>query len=353
MKHYKFLNLYEKMQDKPIMNINNLYSFKDETLKCDNCLINIQEFDFYILYLCINCNNNKFVYYSDEWLYLINYNYPHFTYYNFFVEHYSKIVNQINDIDIIYYNNNVLSLITTFSRGSVHGYSGFYYTLIYFIENIELYKDLDIILYEECEYGMKQIINHLCKLGLIKNKIIYLKKNIKYKFKSVSFIENKNHVFNGELENKMTNFINQYILYKLINNNSNHSNYCILKTNKSENKINDDGNFEETIVKSFCDKHNFYRIQPNDEIDLINKIYGCKILILNYGSTFFKNYVYISESCEKIIVIINGKKYINDYNHLSNITPSKFQGIIHKKYKNANIHYMITNNSLDFDPFTL
>jgi hypothetical protein len=86
---------------------------------------------------------------------------------------------------------------------------------------------------------------------------------------------------------------------------------------------------------------------------LINKIYKCKILVLNYGSTFFKNYVYISSSCEKIIVIINGDEYKNDYLHLSSIIPSKYQGIIHKKYKNAQFHYIIVNNHLNFDPFTI
>ena len=74
-------------------------------------------------------------------------------------------------------------------------------------------------------------------------------------------------------------------------------------------------------------------------------------MILNYGSTFFKNYVYISDICEKIIVVVNGDGYINDYNYLSSITSNKYQGIIYKKYKNAEIKYIIVNNDLPFDPF--
>jgi hypothetical protein len=339
------------MLNNNLMNINNLYKFSDNSLKCNNCMIHILDFNFLISFLSINCENKNFYLYSNEALYLIHYNYPKWPYYHFFVNHYNSIIKQINNSDTVNYNKNVISFITTFARGSVHGYSGFYYILINYIQNIELYKNLDIILYDDCDIGIKQIIEYLCYTGVIKNNIIYLKKNIKYKFISVIFIENKNHVFNDELENNMTSFIQKFI----INNNIhyNNSNYCILKTNNSKTNINNNGVFEDSIVSEFCNKYNFDRIKTNDEIDLINRIYSCKILILNYGSTFFKNYVYISDYCEKIIIIINGDVYIKDYNHLSSIVPSKFQGIIYKKYKNATFHYIITNNTLEFNPYTL
>lgn len=334
------------------MNINNLYQFTDNSLKCNDCVINILDYNCWLSYLSINCNNKKMNLYSDEILYLINYNYPYWPYYYFLINHYNNTINEINynNNNIIYYKKDVISLFTTFCRGSVHGYSGFYYTLIKYIENIELYKDLEIILYEECENGMKQIIEYLCYQKIIKNNIIYLKKNTIYKFNSVSFIENKNHVFNGKLEYDMTIFINKYI----INNNIHYynHNYCILKTNDYITKINNNGVLENSIVDNFCNKYDLERIYPDNEIDLINRIYNCKILVLNYGSTFFKNYVYISDNCEKVIVIVSGDVYINDYKNLSSIKPSIYQGIIYKKYKNATFHYIITDN-LDFNPHTL
>jgi hypothetical protein len=54
---------------------------------------------------------------------------------------------------------------------------------------------------------------------------MYLEKNIKYKFASVTYIENKHHVFNGNLESMMTNFIEKYIINDKTYENEN---YCIL-----------------------------------------------------------------------------------------------------------------------------
>jgi len=331
------------------MNVNNLYSFQDRSLNCSNCIIHLQNYSFWVSYLVINYQTKKNYLYSDEWLYLINYNYPNY-YYTFYANHYNTIIEQLNSPDIVYYNKNVISLFTTFSRGSVHGYSGFFYTLITFLKNIELYKDLDIILYDQCENGMKTIINHLSSLSVIKNNIIYLKENVKYKFDSVVFIPNEYHVFNGNLQDMMTEFIQKYIIQDRSYENEN---YCIIKTNMNSN-ITNTGLFDENILKNFCDKYNIFKITfPFDEIDLINRIYRCKILIISYGSTFFKNFVYISDYCEKVIVVVSGPIYIKDYLHLRSITLNKFQGIIHKKYKNATFHYIVTNNPLNFNPIML
>ena len=164
------------------------------------------------------------------------------------------------------------------------------------------------------------------------------------------YIENKYHVFRDELETMVTEFTDKYI----INSEScQNANLCILKSDASATNITNNGIFNNACVDAFCNKYNIDRIFPSNEIDLINSIYKCKTIILNYGSTFLKNYVYISESCERIIVIVNGLVYINDYNHLSSITPNKTQGIIYRKYKNAEIKYVIVNNELNFDPFKI
>ena len=335
------------------MNVSNLYDFSNKSLICYNTLIHITEYAFWISILSISGDDHKYNYYSDEWIYLINFYYPGNPYYNYFANNYNNIVNQLNADDVICYNNNVISLFTTFSKGSVHGFSGFWYTLITFVNNIDSYDNLDIIMYKECEKGMLSIFNHLCNIGVIKNKVIFLEKNVKYRFASVTYIENEYHVFNGKLENMVTDFIKKYnFINKELYDKTNET-CCILKSDKTEKIITYDGVFNNDIVDNFCNKYNITRIFPSNEIELINSIYNCKILILNYGSTFFKNYVYISELCEKIIVIVNGDVYTNDYKHLSSITPNKYQGIIYKKYKNAEIHYIVVNNNLNFDPYRL
>jgi hypothetical protein len=328
------------------MNLNNLFDFSNKLLTIDNTFICIYEYDFYICILSINSVNFTYNYYSDEWLYLINYNYPYGGYYQFFVNNYNNIVSNINNFaDILYLDKDVISLMTTFSRGAVHGYSGFYYTLITYLNNFENYKDKDIIMYKNSENGMLTIMQHLCNVGVITANIIYLEKDTKYKFKSVTYIPNKFHVFKPELELMVDNFIKTY---KIINGITNHyEKICIIKTKKESSSL---GIINNETVEKYCNKYNIHRIIPNNEIDKINLIYNCKILILSYGSCFFLNYVYISELCEKIIVVIQGAGQIDDYNHLNSITTSHFQGNIYHKYKNAIIKYVIVNNELDVDP---
>jgi hypothetical protein len=198
-----------------------------------------------------------------------------------------------------------------------------------------------------------KIRTNLDSINKISTTPIFLDKNIIYKFNSVTYIENEHHVFNGRLENMVTECIEKY---SIINNTlyNIQNNICIIKSNTSNTNISNNGIFDNKIVDEFCNKYNIYRIFPKNEIQLINLIYNCKILILNYGSTFFKNYVYISDICEKIIVIVNGDGYINDYNYLNSITSNKYQGIIYKKYKNAEIKYVIVNNNeLNFDPYII
>ncbi len=157
------------------------------------------------------------------------------------------------------------------------------------------------------------------------------------------------------MENKITPFIVKYIINNSYINDNINDKICLLKTTATTSIVNYDGMFEENQVIDFCNKYDFYNLKPIDEIDLINRIYNCKILIVNFGSTFFKNYVYISDKCEKIIVIVNCWRYKYEYDvYLDNTITKKTKNLsnIIKKYKNATVHYLITDK-LDFDPITL
>jgi hypothetical protein len=334
------------------MNIINLFDFSDKSLTVNNTFICIYEYNFWISIISINTDNYKYNYYSDEWLYLINYNYPNVEYYYFFINQYNNIVSNIDKYkDIIYFDKDVISLLTTFIKGSVHGYSGFYYTLITYLNNLTKYENKDIIIYNDTESGILSIINHLCNIGVITTNIIKLEKNKNYKFKSVTYIPNRFHVFKPELEVMIDNFINKYNIVDVKTNNTNEK-CCIIKSSISNTNITNNGVFDNNVVENFCNKYNIYRIFPFNEIELINLIYNCKLLILSYGSTFFKNYIYISDLCEKIIVVINGDCYINDYKRLSTTT-NEYQGNIYNKYKNATIVYIHVNNDLNFNPIII
>jgi hypothetical protein len=139
-------------------------------------------------------------------------------------------------------------------------------------------------------------------------------------------------------------FINKYISKNVFSNNTENSNrVALIKSNITCN-VTTNGCFDNIEVTYFCKKNNLKIINSLNEIELINQINNCELLIVSYGSSFFKNFVYISEKCKNVIVLINGDVYINDYIELSNDIPTKYKGIIFNKYKNAEFKYVISNN---------
>jgi hypothetical protein len=120
-------------------------------------------------------------------------------------------------------------------------------------------------------------------------------------------------------------------------------NLCIIKSSLSDN-ITQSGVIDINIINNFCNKNNLLFLEPTkmNEIELINTINQSKIFVTSWGTAFFKNYVYISDNCEKIIVLVIGD-FIHQYNH------AKETNSLSKKYKNASIHYYITDSCLDLD----
>lgn len=332
------------------IDINNICSIFSHVMSTSKCLLYICDYDFFSHIFCINIDNNCIYKYANEWLYLINEfninnNAYNSTALNNYINTYNTII-QNNMKQIVHIDENVLQLFTTFSRGAVHGFSGFYYTLIEYITNFDKYKDLKLIIYKETQNGMLDIINFLCEKNIInRSKIIYIEKNTYYSFLSVTFIPNCFHVFYKELIPIVDTFIKKYLLSEILDIKEN---ICLLKI-ENGSYINPTGLFKLNIVEEFSKKYSFDIINTHNEIELINRIYNCSILLISYGSTFFKNFIYISEKCKKIIVIVKDS-YIGDYNRFCETSVG--QGTIVKKYKNADFIYkIIDNDELNFNPF--
>lgn len=334
------------------MNISNLFDYCNNSLTIKHTVLKVLDVYFFSMILSFEFTTNLFNLYSDEFLYLINYNYPNHYYYNNYILQMNNLINNKFIESKIYINEDVLQFFTTFSKGAVHGFSGLFNNLIIYLNNYESYKNLKIVLLKNSDTGIIDIINYLVYKEIIDyKKIIFIEKNTTYLFKSVTYIKNDYHCFNAELIPMANNFINNYLIFDNSNsiNTPIQNHVCIVKTNKTNNItiIPDIINDEDLI--QFCNKYNYNSISNNLEIDKINKIYNCKTFIVSYGSAFFKNFIYISNKCEKIIVIVNGDHYKNDYNHLSSIITNKYQGLILNNYKNAKITYLVRDD-LHFNP---
>jgi hypothetical protein len=328
------------------ININNLFDYCDDSIICNNALFSIGEKSGNtVLTLSVN-NNNNFIYkYSNEWLYLINGYYPS-PFYDELLKFYYHIINNKEKSHII--NEDVISFITSFSTGTTHGYTGLYYMISEYLDNIELYKDKKIIVAKNSQSGILDIINHLCSINIIdSNKIIYLEKNIIYNIYSITFIPNKYHAFTDDICNKIEDIINKYIIpyrdidkYKSLNL----DNICIIKGSTSD-KLTENGVVPQDNIIKFANLWNLTILEPGkiNEIELINCISEAKLFIVSMGTAFEKNSIYISDKCKKIIVLVIGEAYINQYN--SSLSTNL------KKYKNAEIIYKIVDENLDFNPY--
>lgn len=332
-----------------MINVKNLFDYCDNSIECKDVLYLIgKSFGNTVLQVAIKNSNNYIYKYSNEWLYLINVYYPHNPYYNEFINFYNTIINKKN-VQVI--NQNVISFITSFSLGTVHGYSGLFYIIDEYLKNKDKFINHKIIVYKNSQNGLLNIIEHFINRGFInKNNIIYLEQNIIYHFTSIYFISNKYHIFNIELGNKVSNLINKYITPDT--NNLVYMKSLKLPTNlekiliiKGSNSINltSDGVFLNNHINNFKNKWNLTHIEPGliHEIHLIHIIQECSIFVVSWGTSFFKNYVYISDKCKKIIVLIlKNSNFHNQYNN--------GYGSI-SKFKNANIIYKIVNNDLNFN----
>jgi hypothetical protein len=284
--------------------------------------------------LAVNKNNNKIYKYSCSYFYLLGYtrHKPKPPFFNTLAKSYNNFLEkQHNEI---HKYKKIIPFASSFSRGTTHGYANLYFVLNEYIKNKDIYKDHYIALYTGSQKGLLDIVHKLVDKQVIdKTKIIYLDSEIKYLFKSITFIPNKWHEMYTILNNKNNyhsiydNLIVKYFVNeKYVENNEN---VCLIK------------GFEKIKLKNFIKLNKLYNINVHniDEIQMINMIYHSKIFVCSWGTSFFKNFFYVSEECEKIIVIVIGFGiYKCQYNRM------KKKNALIKKYKNANVYYYFVDN---------
>lgn len=284
-------------------------------------LDNIEFEDFYNSYVLINDNkgycydeNKVFIQKSNDSCFLFNgsCNPPKIT----------------NEDEII--NFKIIPFITNFHTG-VHAYSGIYSMLREYVKNKKYYEDYYIVIYERVQKGILDVIYHFIN----KSKIILIKENTVYKFSKIRLIPNSLHSF---LENHIMSInISDMIISKIDGDQLVYpSKIAILKT--FENSITSTmGAIDFNLAKNYCDMNDYVLINPNemDEITLIRYVNNCEEILLSWGSTFMKNFIYLSEKCLNASVFIFGGSFIYEYNNAIE------RNIIVNKYKNCNFTYFV------------
>lgn len=289
--------------------------------------------------LAVDLDSNKILSNSNEWLSLLK-----FYYINKISKGvYKHIFKDRNNLLKCYNKNlactkyrekNVIPFITSFSNGTIHGYAGIFYVICSYLQNYESLKDYNILIYKKSQKGILDIINHFISKGLInRKKVIKIHPDIKYLFNRMKFIPNKWHsyMFSIASSDKLKiDLISEHLFSSKFK--FSFSRVAIIKSNINENNTSQ-GVFSIDDVNNLVNKFELHLIKLSNynEIKLANVIHQSNLLVLSWGTAFFKNYFYISDKCKKIIVLISND-FACQYYRVKKCLP--------KKYKNATFYYI-------------
>jgi hypothetical protein len=285
-------------------------------------------------------SNSDLIYYSNDYLFLLKNTESKI---NNIYTHVKKNINSHT-----YINEDVIPFITTFST-SVHAYCGIKNILKNYINNIDLYKNKKIIIYRNLTKGLLDIIKYFCHIKILnENNIIYIDENIVYKFNSITIIPNTLHSYfeniliRDEISDMFKNYIFEYKIPNSYKVNNFYESLAIIKHEKNGITSNY-GSADYVSALNLMEKLNYKMIEAGEynEIEFMQLIYNSKKIIFSWGTTFMKNFIYISDKCESMIVYIIGDEFLYEYNYLLN------NNMLFFKYKNCNIEYKIVNKYLN------
>lgn len=289
---------------------------------------------------------------SNEWLYLLKDAYYHMPnkrgIYDFMVNEMNTIRDTKKGLqNIDYATCDVVSFATCFSKGTVHGYAGLFSILIEYTCNPDAYKDKHIVIYRNSQKGILDIIHHLVNKNIIpREKLIYVNDNTSYLFNSITFIPTECHILvSGHFEHEVYAFLHKYYFIDTLDKKyiqslqlPTNDRIAIIKSSTSTNNTTE-GQVPEHLIQSFCQKNQLQFVEPSnrDEMFLIQTVHQSRIVVLSWGTAYMKNFIYISDDCQHIYVLVIGS-FINQYvgpekNHIS-------------QFRNAKITYHVVKDDL-------
>ena len=238
-------------------------------------------------------------------------------------------------------DEDVIPIISGFRTG-VHAYVGILSILMNYIDNKDQFNNKKLLVYNNVQEGILQIIDYLADSNHIeRSDIIYLDPDVLYQFNSVTIIPNSLHSYfeNDEIRDDIALFVNNNLTMK---EPSPFRKISILKHHNS-GVSSTMGSIDYELAKSVSKKNGYELLEPSEvgEIGLINYLYNAEKLLFSWGTTFMKNFIYISDTCKKIDVLITGRPFRREFENALE------RGILPHKFKNANLSYHLEPDFLN------
>ena len=227
------------------------------------------------------------------------------------------------DIEV---DKDVVCFVTSFATG-VHAYVGILSILNKYIK--QKIDNKTIIVSEDLQDGILELLKYI----LNPDEIIVLKKDCLYKFNSINLIPNSLHSYfeDTSIRDEISEMLNREVPSEEV---SPLEKLAILK-HLGSGVASRMGEVDLGDATDFCERGQYTRIEPSEigEINTLNSIRKASSIAFSWGTTFMKNFIYISDDCKKIDVFIHGPQFENEYNHCNE------RKILPQKYKNAKIVY--------------
>ena len=227
------------------------------------------------------------------------------------------------DIEV---DKDVVCFVTSFATG-LHAYVGILSILNNYIK--QGVENKTIIISEDLQDGILELIKYILK----PDEIIVLKKDCLYKFKSINLIPNSLHSYfeDTSIRDEIVEMLNSKVQREEV---SLIGKLAILK-HPGSGVASRMGEVDLKEATDFCKRQKYTRIEPSEigELNTINTIRSASSIAFSWGTTFMKNFVYISDNCKKIDVFIHGPQFENEYNHCNQ------RNILPQKYNNAELVY--------------
>jgi hypothetical protein len=237
----------------------------------------------------------------------------------------------IVNIPTTYSEHKIIPFTSHFHTG-VHAYSGIFSILYTFLKKEVTLHDYKIAVYKNIQKGILEILYYFFN----ESDVILLDSNTVYQFSEIKLIPNSLHSF---LENhEISLAISDTIMGKIkLNDEINYpKKIAIIKTFDSS-VTSTMGAIDKSIAIDYCRTNGFEMIEPSEvgEVALANYINNCEEIIFSWGTTFMKNFIYLSEKAKNAKVFIFGDEFEYEYRNAIS------RDIIVKRYKNCVFEYKL------------
>ena len=238
-----------------------------------------------------------------------------------------------------------IPFVTAFSKGTTHGYAGLWTILLSYVTDHTLQRlpPQKLLVYENSQKGVLDIIDLFASKGFIDpTAVLRIKDSQTYCFDAMYLFPVRTH--DMATQEHAATFgldISRFVHTHFIKDRrTSQDTVAVLKVGTTTTNA---GVLTGDDVKRLAQKHpGLVLLAPdilNSELEIMEGIGGCRTFVTTWGTSFFKNYVYVGNRCTSIVVYVVGEKLREQFARLTR------NDVLIKRFRNAKVQYRVYNQA--------